>query len=82
MLLHTKRQVFKILVFCNMRCFIMFVTAVSVLFLTELERLISKLQLSRPTLEAFFFGFFFLQQPVRERSACAFPEQRLVIEPK
>ena len=33
MLLRTKRQVFKILVFCNMRCFIMFVTAVSVLFL-------------------------------------------------
>ena len=33
MLLHTKRQVFKILVFCNTRCFIVFVTAVCVLFI-------------------------------------------------
>ena len=37
MLLHTKRQVLKILVFCNIRCFIMFVTAACVLFFTEVE---------------------------------------------
>ena len=41
MLLQTKRQVFKILAFCNMICFIMLVTAVCILFflafLTEVE---------------------------------------------
>ena len=39
MLLQTKRQVFKIiLIFGNMRCFIMFVTAVCVLFLLGCSR--------------------------------------------
>ena len=35
-LLHMKSQVSKILVFCNMHCFIMFVTAVCVFFLNSL----------------------------------------------
>ena len=37
MLLHTKRNIFKILVVCNMRCFIVFVTSVCVLFLPKLK---------------------------------------------
>ena len=32
MLLHTKRQDFKILVFCNMRCVILFVTVAEFVF--------------------------------------------------
>ena len=98
MLLRTKRQVFKILVFlqhalfhhvcCRSFCFIF----------TELERL-GKLAIS-----VFLFAFFRgadgenkatkkrfknclkmlcrLQQPVRERSTGAFPEKWLIIEPK